>query len=62
MCILVHILILLLGELLVLLTFELLTNHGPEMGVKGMATTANITKSEKGDTEFANSDLLLANN
>ena len=52
--ILVRILILLLGELLVLLTFsiELLMNHGPETGVQGMATAANITKS---DTKFANS-------
>ena len=46
--ILVRTLILLLGELLVLLTFiELLTNHGSETGVQGMATAANITKSEK---------------
>ena len=47
-CILIRILILLLGELLVLLTFiELLTNHGSEIGVQGMATAANITRSEK---------------
>ena len=47
-CILIRILILLLGELLVLLTFiELLTNHGSGTGVQGMATGANITKSKK---------------
>ena len=53
--ILIHILILLVRELLVLLTFiELLTNCGSGTGVQGMATAANITKSEKkGDTEFA---------
>ena len=39
---------LLLGELLVVLTFiELLTNHGSGTGVQGMVTAANITKSEK---------------
>ena len=38
----------LLGELLVLLTFiELLTNHGSGTGVQGMATAANITRSER---------------
>ena len=46
--ILIRILILLLGELRVLLAFvELLTNHGSGTGVQGMATAANITKSEK---------------
>ena len=46
--ILIRILIILLGELLVLLTFiELLTNHGSGTGVQGMATAANITRSEK---------------
>ena len=52
-----HILIIvLLGEPLVLLTFiELLMSHGSGMGVQGMATAANITKSKKSDTEFANS-------
>ena len=45
---LIRILILLLGGLLVLLTFiELLTNHGSGTGVQGMATAANITKSEE---------------
>ena len=59
-CILICILILLLGKLLVLLTFiELLTNQGTGTGVQAMATAANITKSlQKGDTEFANSDFL----
>ena len=37
---------------------ELLTNCGTETGVQGMATAANITKSEKSDTKFANSDFL----
>ena len=46
--ILIRILILLLGGLLVLLTFiELLTNHGSGTGVQGMATAANITRSER---------------
>ena len=46
--ILIRILILLLGELLVLLTFiELLTNHGSGTGVQGMATATNITRSER---------------
>ena len=46
--ILMRILILLLGGLLVLLTFiELLTNHGSGTGVQGMATAANITSSER---------------
>ena len=60
MIILIRILILLLRELLVLLTFiELLVNHGSGTGVQGMATAANITKSEKkSDTEFAKSDFL----
>ena len=45
---LIRILFLLLGELLVLLTFiELLMNHGSETGVQGMANAANVTKSEK---------------
>ena len=55
---LIRIQILLLGELVVLLTFiELLTNQGPGTGAQGIATAANITKSEKCDTEFANSDI-----
>ena len=46
--ILIRILILLLGGLLVLLTFvELLTNHGSGTGVQGMATAANITRNER---------------
>ena len=46
--ILICILILLLGGLLVLLTFiELLTNHGSGTGVQGMATATNITRSER---------------
>ena len=46
--ILIRMLILLLGELLVLLNFiELLMNHGYGTGVQGMATAANITKSEE---------------
>ena len=45
--ILIRILILLLGGLLVLLTIELLTNHGSGTGVQGMATAANITRSER---------------
>ena len=46
--ILIRILIVLLRELLVLLTFiELLMNHGSGTGVQGMATAANIAKSEK---------------
>ena len=53
--ILIRILILLLGELLVLLTFiELLTNHGSGTGVQ-------LQTSQKGktsDTEFASSDFL----
>ena len=57
--ILIRILIPLLRELLVLLTFiELLTNHGSGTGVQGIATAAKITKGEKNDTEFANSDFL----
>ena len=45
---LTRILILLLGELLVLLTLiELLTNHGSGTRVQGMATAANIAKSEE---------------
>ena len=57
---LIRILIILLGELLVLLTFiELLTNHGSGTGVQGMATAANITKkTKKSDTEFTNTDFL----
>ena len=53
----------LLGELLVLLTFiELLTNHGTETGVQGMATAANITKSKEREYRICKLRLSLANN
>ena len=42
-----RILILLLGELMVLLFTELLTNQGPGTGIQGMVTAAKLTKSEK---------------
>ena len=44
---------LLLGELLVVLTFiELLTNHGSGTEVQGMATAANIPKAKKVKYKF----------
>ena len=53
----------LLGELLVLLIFiELLTNHGTETGVQGMATAANITKSKERDYRICQLRFSLANN
>ena len=55
--ILIRILIPLLGELLVLLTFiELLMNHNSELEYKAWQLMQTSQKAKKGDTEFANSD------